>query len=232
MAKQNKRKQATTKSSIAETKMLIVLLCVVMLGAGFYFGYKNFSDKAKELEVKNEGLLEELVPMREMAAAVPEYEEATAENLNEIEEITKLYGPGYTPKSLLVKYDEMERNCDMVVSSISFGTSELLYSDPNVETEAGEGIYAYRAPISIAATTDYAGISKFADYINQYTDRTTFDNVTLAAADGGTFAISATINEYAVIGEDGKIYIDPTYTNTDLGVDNLFGNLNLNVDEE
>jgi hypothetical protein len=215
-----------TKSSASSTKLLLVLLCIIMIGAAFYFGFKNFSDQAKEIEAENDTLQAQIDPLQQKVDNIPTYKAETAENNAKIREIANKYGAGYTPESLIDKYMKMEEAVEMELSTIDYSEAEIVYQDLNVDTSAGNGLTAYKASIGINGIVEsYDSIKTFCDFFYEtLEDRTTFDDISIAASETG-YAISATISEYAMIGGDDKEYVAPVFENDKFGVDNIFGDI-------
>lgn len=213
-----------TKSSASSTKLLLVLLCIIMIGAAFYFGFKNFNDQAKEIEAENVTLDAQIEPLQEKVNNIPTYKAETEANNKKIMEIANKYGSGYTPESLIKKYLEMEEKCELELANVTYTNSSILYQDTNVDTAEGKGLTAYGTEVNVVASTTYEGFKSFCDFINEYTERTTFDNISLSVSEAG-FNITTTIKEYAMIGLDNKTYVAPEFENKEFGVDNIFGDL-------
>ncbi len=212
-----------TKSSASSTKLLLVLLCIMMVGASFFFGLKNFNDQAKGIEAENVALDAQIEPLQEKVNNIPVYEKETAENNAKIKEIANKYGAGYTPESLIAKYISMEEECETSLSVETYGVSTIEYQDFNVDTVAGQGLTAYKSKVGISGTTSYEGIKNIVKFINEYPDRTTIDDITIGLVDEVGYTINATVSEYAMIGGDDKQYVAPEFDNNKFGVDNIFG---------
>jgi hypothetical protein len=196
-----------------------------MIGAAFYFGFKNFSDQAKEIEAENASLDTQIEPLQQKVDNIPTYKSETAANNSKIKEIANKYGAGYTPESLIAKYMQMEEECDVVLSVESYGKNDIVYQDLNVDTVLGQGLTAYKSEVGISGTVSYDGIKNLVTFINDYVDRTTIDDISIGLVEEVGYSINATITEYAMIGGDDKEYIAPEFDNAKFGVKNIFGDL-------
>jgi cell division protein FtsL len=214
-----------TKSSASSTKLLLVLLCIIMIGAAFYFGFKNFNDQAKEIEAENEALQAQIDPLQQKVDNIPTYKSETAANNSKVKEIANKYGAGYTPESLIAKYMKMEEECEAALSLETYGKNLIVYQDLNVDTVEGQGLTAYKSEIGISGTTSYEGIKKIVTFINEFPDRTTIDDISIGLVEEVGYSITATISEYAMIGGDDKAYEAPEFDNAKFGVKNIFGDL-------
>ncbi len=126
------------KISQRDAKLLILLLCVLLLGGAYLFGYKKYSDKTDELEKKTEALETEYKELDTSNQHRSEYEAKIKEDNEKILNIAARY-----PNSI-VNADEiyytrlMEQNSGAWINDFTFETPEIAYTPTNM-TMATDG---------------------------------------------------------------------------------------------
>ena len=221
--------------------LMSLLLAVILLFAGGFLLYKTHA-----LSVDNSKLEKRVQRDTKLKKSEAEYE-AETENLQaETDTLINRYGAGNTPEKTIMFLANMSSSTGIAVTSIEFGDSEnvtvdedghrlsgaIEAPDPNAEEsssdqedtkEAGNGeyyLYKYQATISYTGT--YSELKKAIDFIEDYGERTTVNDIT-ATYDDTTKKLtgSMTLNMYTLSGTEQE-YTAPS-VNGSLGNANIFG---------
>ena len=90
-------------------------------------------------------------------------------------------------------------------------------------------ISGYKSSLMISFKVNYAGLMKCIEYINTYPEKINIGDITLAFdSETGNLTGSMTIQMYNIIGA-GKPYTEPTIGGVNIGIDNIFGTIELPI---
>lgn len=85
--------------------------------------------------------------------------------------------------------------------------------------------YLYNYPVTFSFNVSYSGLKKAVQYIEDYGERMTIDDISVAYDDStGRLTGTMTLNMYTMTGTP-KTYLAPALDNIKLGVANLFGSV-------
>ena len=112
--------------------------------------------------------------------------------------------------------DESSGDADAESDSDGDGTSS--------NVKASE-YYLYNYPVTFSFNVSYSGLKKAVQYIEDYGERMTIDDISVAYDDStGRLTGTMTLNMYTMTGTPKK-YLAPALDNIKLGVANLFGSV-------
>ena len=112
--------------------------------------------------------------------------------------------------------DESSGDADAESDSDGDGTSS--------NVKASE-YYLYNYPVTFSFNVSYSGLKKAVQYIEDYGERMTIDDISVAYDDStGRLTGTMTLNMYTMTGTP-KTYLAPALDNIKLGVANLFGSV-------
>lgn len=207
----------------SEIRLLFLLVIVTMIMFSFQFGYKKNKDKTDGLTAENMVLETELSQYQEMQADEVSYQEGLEMFKKESEEILDAYGPGTTPEKTTDYITYLEDDTEAKIYNISFGTPNLFFTSASARN-AENGVYeASNTQISLTYKADYSEFKEMIDYIQNYNERITIENVSIAFdQETGNLTGTLSMNWYTLTGTE-KVYEDPIVDEIGIGKKNIFG---------
>lgn len=240
---------SSLKVSKNEMKLLLILLSIMILGVSYQFIYRVNVEKT-EVVLEEVSALESQVNLlqdkeRNREKITKEIEEMKVQ----IKELSDDYGVGNTMEKNLLFVRELEKNASMTIENVSMSEDEY-YLTP---TKEGDGFYrygssnvskerkqseeessidfgilsGYKTTISINFKGTYENLKKCLDYIHEYDDKRNVGEITLSYdSETGNLMGNMTIWMYHLLGT-GEGYVDPPLDGGKLGLDNIFGTIEL-----
>jgi hypothetical protein len=238
------------KFSDREKNLLFILLIFIILFFSYQFGYVKLTEKADALNSENLELSVKLNDLKQKDVAKEKYIEETNRMIADTQDMSNHLAASMTQDKNTIFITKLEKEADMIVSAISFGDVSQIYdsnramnnttdqtaddtsSVPETADSAaeGKGLKGYQSSITINYQTNYGGLKKAIDFINNYQEKMRIQSIT-AAFDSttGNLTGTITIDLFMLIGEGREA--EPFDINgIDLGTDNIFGTFELPVE--
>ncbi|WP_097015833.1 hypothetical protein [Anaerocolumna aminovalerica] len=238
------------KLSEREKNLLFILLIFIILFCSYQFGYVKLTGKIDTLSSENLELSVKLNDLKQKDVAKEKYIEETDKMLADTQDMFNHLATSMTQDKNTIFVTKLEKEADMIVSAISFGDITHIYdsnrvmdnttdqtandtsngSDTTDVTAEGKGLKGYQSSITINYQTNYGGLKKAIDFINNYHEKMRIQSIT-AAFDSttGNLTGTITIDLFMVSGEGQEAELFDIYR-IDLGTDNIFGTFELPVE--
>ena len=238
------------KLSEREKNLLFILLIFIILFCSYQFGYVKLTGKIDTLSSENLELSVKLNDLKQKDVAKEKYIEETDKMLADTRDMFNHLATSMTQDKNTIFVTKLEKEADMIVSAISFGDITHIYdsnrvmdnttdqtandtsngSDTTDVTAEGKGLKGYQSSITINYQTNYGGLKKAIDFINNYHEKMRIQSIT-AAFDSttGNLTGTITIDLFMVSGEGREAELFDIY-GIDLGTDNIFGTFELPVE--
>lgn len=227
-----------------DKRTLLLLFSVIILAISYFFVYTKYNEKTKEIREVNINLSVKMNELKNMEAQKDEKLQLCKELELEINNILKEFPADITPEKNIVFINQLEELADMEVSVIGFHEKELYFdlnaqgevvvTDESLEetstnselvatTTIEDNIQGYKSTLSISFITTYAGLEKCIDFINDYDEKMSIEQVN-TSYDSSTGNLSGTMDivVYSVV-SDYNSYEDPVIDSIKIGTDNIFG---------
>ena len=224
------------KISKRDQGLLLILLGIVVLLAGYLGVYKNFSEKADNLSAENQALAPRLRELEDHYSNIPVYEEDIKEISEQVERDIKAFPSDVRPEDLIVYGDRLEKELGLTASQMSFSPPELVsqFSVPQ-KNESGEIAFlpyaALSTNMSISVNMSYKQMLDFVDYVYKKSKRTTLDSISVSYnSETGGLAGTAVMTKYFMSGSEYE-YEPTKLPEYKKGVDNPFGTITVKKDE-
>jgi hypothetical protein len=238
------------KLSEREKNLLFILLIFIILFCSYQFGYMKLTGKIDTLSSENLELSVKLNDLKQKDVAKEKFIEETDKMLADTQDMFNHLATSMTQDKNTIFVTKLEKEADMIVSAISFGDITHIYdsnrvmdnttdqtanetsngSDTTDMTAEGKGLKGYQSSITINYQTNYGGLKKAIDFINNYHEKMRIQSIT-AAFDSttGNLTGTITIDLFMVSGEGREAELFDIY-GIDLGTDNIFGTFELPVE--
>ncbi|WP_281532851.1 hypothetical protein [Anaerocolumna aminovalerica] len=238
------------KLSEREKNLLFILLIFIILFCSYQFGYVKLTGKIDTLSSENLELSVKLNDLKQKDVTKEKYIEETDKMLADTQDMFNHLATSMTQDKNTIFVTKLEKEADMIVSAISFGDITHIYnsnrvmdnttdqtanetsngSDTTDMTAEGKGLKGYQSSITINYQTNYGGLKKAIDFINNYHEKMRIQSIT-AAFDSttGNLTGTITIDLFMVSGEGREAELFDIY-GIDLGTDNIFGTFELPVE--
>ena len=206
-----------------QIKLLLLVLIVAILFAGYRFGYQPFAEKNDNVKKEIEDYKSKISVLDAKITHEKQYRDGIASADTEAYKVLDLYGGGNTREKTIMMLVALEQASEMRIAAATFGNDANIYYTNNVKSTTGLGVFMFKQPLTISFTVTYDGIKKAMDFINSNKERMTVDNMTLSY-DSATGQLSGTmvLNLYSVMGGNA-VYTDPATGITEFGTENVFG---------
>lgn len=220
------------KVTTGQMRLLILALIVVILLGAFRFGYQPIQEKHEVVKDEIEDYESKIAVLDAKIAKKAEYEEVINNADAKAYEIFDLYGGGNTNEKTIMMLVALQEASEMNISNVTFGSDSNIYYTNNVKSSTGLGVFMFQQPLTISYKVSYEGFKKAVDFINDYKERMTIDNVT-ASYDTLTGQLTGTmvLNLYSVLGGNAE-YTEPATGVTEFGTENIFGTVETGEEEE
>lgn len=238
------------KLSEKEKNLLFILLLFIILLCPYQFGYVKLTEKADALSSENLELSVKLNDLRQKDVAKEKYIEETDKMIADTQDMLKHLATSITQDKNTIFVTKLEKEAEMIVSAISFGDITQIYDSNhgmnNNTDETANGTYnvsdtadvaaegkrlnGYQSSITINYQTNYGGLKKAIDFINNYYEKMRIQSIT-AAFDNttGNLTGTITIDLFMLLGE-GREAEPLDIHGIDVGTDNIFGTFELPVE--
>ena len=234
-------------SKLTDTqKMLIcVLVDVLLVALVWIFAFTPLGDKCSDAENDIATLQSDIDRLQDLVDRKDSFIEKTQVLNADTDTIIDKYGAGNTPEKILMFLVDLSKESNMTIPSISFGeeTNVTVLSDGTPLSEASSDsssdsdsdgtssnvkaseYYLYNYPVTFSFNVSYSGLKKAVQYIEDYGERMTIDDISVAYDDStGRLTGTMALNMYTMTGTP-KTYLAPAIKNVGLGVANLFGSV-------
>lgn len=249
---QKERRQVRMSKLTDRQKMLIcILIDVLIIAFVFCFAFMPIGNKCKSAENDITLLQSDIDRLQSLVDQKQTFIENTKALNADTDAVIEKYGPGNTPEKILMFLVNLSKETNMTIPSISFGeeTNVTVLSDGTPLSEASADTssdndtssdgndesttssvkaseyYLYNYPVTFSFNVSYSGLRKAVQYIEDYGERMTIDDISVAYDDStGRLTGTMSINMYTMTGTQ-KVYLEPATENMNLGVANLFGSV-------
>lgn len=211
--------------------MLSVLVCVLIIVAAYYFGYRNFQNMTVTVTAEKNALATKYSELNEIKNNVAKYNRETREYNDFFNEALSYYDSGYSQKASLIFTAKAEAELDVWVRSVAMPEAEAIYAfgkktstNPN---RAGEKVYetdmmGYEKEMTYGYECGYDEVKQFLDYIATYDTKYMVKNFTMSYDETKKMASgTVTLVQYIITGAD-RPYYEPEIDSIQTGTPNLF----------
>lgn len=206
-----------------QLRMLLALSIIVILFAGYRFGFQTFNDKAETIEEENLVLSQRYDELDALVQMEPVYDEDGKKCKDGIEEIKKSFGTVIDKEDSLRFLIDLQNYAKAAIPSIGFSEPEVIFSSTDIPTTNNTGVYVYKTPVNISFTSTYFGFKEVMNFINSHKNKMSVNSVSLSFdSETGNLSGSMEINQYAMLGTD-QVYEPPVFNAPNIGTDNIFG---------
>lgn len=234
-----------------DSKLLLTFFAILILVASYQFGYMTFKDKADKTNAENAANIDMLAELNNRTDNQDNYLDEIDKMKAKVNEISNNYIDTLTQEGITLFVIELEEHAGMLVDTVTFENvinvtsstpstqvtlDETLDDILEIDSETDDSgsvnlnyvssgeVSLYSLGISISYKTDYDGLKKAIDYINQYEYRVNIRSLT-SAYDNSTGGLTGTmVIDFYILPEYGEEYVPPVI-NVPLGVDNIFGTI-------
>ncbi|MEK7734331.1 MAG: type 4a pilus biogenesis protein PilO [Pseudomonadota bacterium] len=169
----------------------IGIICLLLLGGGWYFIIEGELDQYDVAKKKEEGLRELFLGKKEQAINLPAYRQ-------QMEEIHQTFGS--LLRQLPNSTEVPELLVDITQAGLGRGLEFVLFKP---EREIAKQFYA-ELPISIQVTGNYHELALFISDVSALPRIVTFGNITITPASGNRLNMSAQAYTYRYIDDQGS----------------------------
>ncbi len=204
----------------------ILLLLIVLIAVGaYYFGYVGFVEKADAIKQSNKAIDARINELNEKETHRGEWQEAIDKTDESIKALLAKYGPGNTPEKSIIFVKSLEDAAGMSIPSIAFTPDSVLFVSEDYNEDGTPKVEIDTSMITVNYSTTYSGLKACMDYINNYSERMNVNSFSAGYdQESGQLTGSMVINLFGVKDADHE-YHDPVIAGINLGVDNIFGNV-------
>ena len=206
----------------------ILLLLIVVIGfCAYQFGYVGFVEKADSIKQSNKAIEARIDELNEKENHRAEWSESISKCDDDISQLLAKYGPGNTAEKSILFIKSLEENVDLQVPSLAFNPDSVLFVSEDLDENGNPKVELNSTSLAISYVTTYDGLKKCIDYINNYQERMNVNGFTASYnQENGLLGGNMVINLYGVKDEN-HVYSDPALPGIGIGVDNLFGNMDV-----
>ena len=243
------------KISQKDAKLLILLFCVLLLAASYFFGYKKYSELTDELNVKTQLLTTQYETLADSNQNRQEYTDKIQENKDKIAAIVAKYPSEVKNQDELYLSSIIEKKCGVWINNFNFsepaivytpqemveegttvntdGASDTTQADPSKDSGAEEskvetnelGFIGYKNTTQLSFQADYDQMKKLIAFINDYEYRKSIGAINLAV-DSTTGLLTGTLEYHSY----SMVGLEATYTPLTIpsqptGIKNIFGEI-------
>lgn len=202
---------------------MLLLVCIIVIAVVAYrFGYMQYEEKAKTVELQNKSIEAQVKSLQEKETHRAEFVASIAATNAEIQDILRAYGPGNKPEKTILFVNKLEEVANMKIPSVSFTADSQFFASSDLDENGNPTITADASTLTISYSTDYVGLKNAMDFINNYHERMNVASFN-AVYDPETGGVSGSmiINMYAVHDEEHS-YVSPNVLGIGIGKQNIF----------
>lgn len=231
------------KISKKEIGLLLGVFGLLLAVIAYSLVFTPYQDKIASLESELTSLEAEKTELETLAASQDYYELEIERLTEENDEILDQFPAGIEPEDEIMYVVELEKEVDIDIPSISYGSPVAIYGAAATAEEATEGettegettqsetttvqqgMAAYQLAMNVSYSTSYKGLKDAITYTNAHLNRMVIDTLSVSYdATTGKTSGSMTFNLYYLTGTD-KVYTQPNVPEGELGVNNIFGTI-------
>lgn len=120
------------KISQKDAKLLIILACVLLLAASYFFGYKKYSDLTDELETQTQAKQTQYSTLDAYNVHRSEYKNKIEDNETKIAAIVAKYPSLVTNQDELYLSSMIQEKCGGWITTFNFSDTETMYVPGNL----------------------------------------------------------------------------------------------------
>ena len=200
---------------------LVVVL--IILFAGYQFGYKPNAEKAETVEKENVQLEGRKNELNNKIANKSMYQEGIDNAQKLVDAVFEKYGPGNTPEKTIMMIVDLCSKTGVSIDSITFEDEQIIYQNGTGAENDPIKNTLYRSSSSINVSAGYTQFKKLFDYINNYPERMNVKEFTVAFnQENKKSKINMTVDMYSVK-DDNHVYVAPVIEDIPMGTENIFG---------
>lgn len=241
------KEKGKTSVSLADRdkKVLLILLGIVALALAYFLGFQKFNEERATVEDQNAQLEQEVATLRSMVATKAKVEAETEEMKKNIDQTMSKYPAEMRTQNIIKCFDLMEKKVKgLTVETEAFTMNQIFFQNKQVleqvvqknaasgddqtkQTQSTGTYTGYRSDTAISFSTDYEGLKKTVNFINQYDSCATLSDINVSLEEGSKpLRCTFMVNMYSVDGQkDGdqpKEYQQPEVNNVPVSKSNIF----------
>ena len=212
-----------------ELQMLLIVLGILILFASYWFAFRNFEEKAEQLEAQNVELQATVDKLEVLKAKQPEYLESIDQMKAADTQIINAFASGVQREDQIMYLYNMELvdANEVKVPSVSMTAEQPVPYAGSTTTDDGyelvdDGITMYKLESTVSLITTNNGLKNVLDYIYDMDTRKAIYNVSLSVSNDGYLTGNMMLNFYYLNGTE-KPYVNPDIQGVPTGTVNFFG---------
>lgn len=221
-----------------DMKLLIILLAILILAGAYQFVYVKNMDQLDVIQDENAQLQTKLMDLRNKESKRADVEKENEQIKKDITAKINAYGTGASNEKSIMFIRNIEIDNEVQIGSATLMEPAYFLSPVELDNGTNPEVYninameGYQSTVLIDFRSSYDGLKKSIDYINQYGEKSTIDEITISYdSETGNLGGTLSISSYHLMGP-GRYYSDPVIGGVDIGMDNIFGTIDLPVAEE
>ncbi len=223
------------KVSKKEIYLLLALLGVIFAVCAWQFGFKKINEKVNTLRTETESLNADIAKYDAVKNNIEIYNKGIEDIANKIAKTISLFPVDVLPEDAIMLGREFEKNNkNTYVDGAMMGTSSSLFNAVSTPVDSSAAPVSYflnSNQVTFAYSSSYEGVKDMIDYIYSHKNRMSVNTFSLAY-DVNTGLLSGTtiVDMYYVTGTD-KQYVPQNLQSVPVGVNNIFGTVNVPENE-
>lgn len=151
-----------------DKSLLYIVAAIVILGAAYFFGFRNFNDKKDGFKAETASINDEYNRLIEYQKKRSEYVDTTKKYREEEERILLDYSNTYSQEFLIKLLSDMESSDQVYVKDVSFSEPQIVYS------------FAYRTELTgVESAMNISFEGNYQDFKNFVNDVLAIDSKTI-----------------------------------------------------
>lgn len=200
-----------------------IVVVLIILFAGYQFGYKPNAEQAETVEKENVQLEGRKNELNNKIANKSMYQEGIDNAQKLVDAVFEKYGPGNTPEKTIMMIVDLCNKTGVSIDSITFSEEQVIYQNGTGTENDPVKNTLYKTSSSINASAGYTQFKKLFDYINNYPERMNVKEFMVTFnQENKKSKVNMTVDMYSVE-DDNHVYVAPAIEDIPLGTENIFG---------
>ena len=189
-----------------DVSVLLYLVAIISVFLAYQFYYSPTVTSAESVLTECSSLQEQVNELKAKVDNQPIYEAEIADMEEEIADVLDLYPSSISEEDIILYVKELNDELDMGINSVSFSSATPIYSVVGTGHADEYSFLAESITVSINYTTDYDGLKRIVDYINDDPDHRVITSISIGVSTVEVEDESGNLDEDAVeqIAETGN----------------------------
>jgi hypothetical protein len=178
-----------------DVSVLLYIVAILSIFLVYQFYYSSTVKQAETTLTECVGLQQQVDELQAKVAQQPQYEDDIADMKKGISDILALYPASISEEDILLYVKELNDELDMGINGVTFSAATPIYSVVGTGHASTYNFVAESIGISINYSTDYDGLKRIVDYINDDPEHRTITSLSIGINAVDTDDLDMVLNE-------------------------------------